>query len=227
LPDYEEKIKALLTDFELFAHITSHDLRDPLRQAIINCEEMKKAAAAPQLLNDTIHSVTEVIDRIALLREYSYLVSFNQELQAIDCNLIMQNAIAELKDKINDNNAQVNYSNMPTIKAYEPHILKVFTCLLDNSIRFKSEKQPEITISCFDNNDHFEFKFSDNGIGIDEVYRHLVFSLFQRLDPEAKDGGFGAGLAFCKKIIENHHGKIWFKSDGENGSDFFFTVPKN
>jgi signal transduction histidine kinase len=219
IQEYETKINGLSRDLELIAHITSHDLRDPLRQAIINCEELKQHTKSSELLDETIASINEVISRIALLREYSYLANFDKELQPVDCNSILQDALEE----ISKNNVEITYDKLPIVQGYQPYLLKLFINLLNNAIKFNSSK---INISSEDKGAFFQFKIADNGIGLDEVYRELVFALFQRLNPEIKDGSFGAGLAFCKKIVENHKGKIWFESDGENGTNFYFTLPK-
>jgi chemotaxis family two-component system sensor kinase Cph1 len=220
---YETKIHSLSTDLELMAYITSHDLRDPLRQAIINCEEIKKTAPS-ELLNETISSINEVIARIALLREYSYLANFDKEFESVDCNAVLQEALENLKDKISKYRVVITADNLPVVAGYQPHLLKLFTNLLDNAIKFNGTK---INISCEEQQEFFQFKITDNGMGLEEVYRELVFALFQRLTLEIKDGSYGAGLAFCKKIVKNHQGKIWYKSDGENGTSFYFTLLKH
>ncbi|MCE3232144.1 MAG: multi-sensor signal transduction histidine kinase [Rickettsiaceae bacterium] len=223
----ETKLKNLSADLELMAHITSHDLRDPLRQAIINCSELEKVindTSSAKLLEDTKESINDVLARIALLREYSYMANFNQELKPVNCNAIIQKSLEALSAKTAE--AKITCSTLPTVNAYEPHLMKLFTHLIDNALKFKSEEPVKISISCEESDDCWQFCIADNGIGIDHVYRHLVFALFQRLDPEIKDGSFGAGLAFAKKIVENNHGEIWFELNQPNGTKFYFTLPK-
>jgi light-regulated signal transduction histidine kinase (bacteriophytochrome) len=222
----KETITSLKKEFELFAHTTSHDLRDPLRLAIQYCDDIKHERS-PDLPDRIIKNLTEVLARIDLLREYSYLVTFDKALKDVDCNILLQQSLEKLNGKVTENKAEITYGKLPKIKAYEPDIIKVLTNLIDNAIKFrKSSTNPKINIACNDKDNFFEFKISDNGIGIDKVYRDLVFAIFQRLTPEVNDGSYGAGLAFCKKIVENHGGKIWFESDGENGTSFYFTLPK-
>lgn len=224
--ELEAKLKDLSAEFELFAHITSHDLRDPLRQAVINCDELQKENSNNNLIAETKDAINEVISRIALLREYSYLANSDKEFKDVDCNKSLQDALEKLRDKIASSNAEITCDKLPVIKGHEPYITRLFTELIDNAIKFRGADKPKIHIGVTENADNYEFSISDNGIGLEEVYRELVFALFQRLDPETKDGSFGAGLAFCKKIATLHHGRIWFKSDGENGTVFYFSVSK-
>jgi signal transduction histidine kinase len=64
----------------------------------------------------------------------------------------------------------------------------------------------------------------DNGVGIDPKFASQVFGVFKRL--HGRDvPGTGIGLAICRKIVENHGGRIWVESDGKNGSCFKFALP--
>ncbi|MDA0782226.1 MAG: ATP-binding protein [Rickettsiales bacterium] len=215
---YKSKIESLSDDIELMAHIASHDIKDPLRQALSDLEENQDIHSAKE-------SITKVIEIITLLREYSHLLKFNETLSKVDCNEVLSESLDELSAYIKEHKATITNDKLPEVNAFKPHLKIVFLSLIKNSVCYNDNNEPKLHISCKKEGQFWLFKFSDNGIGIEHFYRKYVFALFQKLDEEHGNTGYGAGLAFCKKIIENHNGKIWFESDGSSGTDFYFTIP--
>jgi signal transduction histidine kinase len=65
----------------------------------------------------------------------------------------------------------------------------------------------------------------DNGIGFDQKYAEQIFEMFKRLHHHDEYEGTGIGLAFCKKIVEQHDGFISARSEPEKGSTFIISLP--
>jgi signal transduction histidine kinase len=65
----------------------------------------------------------------------------------------------------------------------------------------------------------------DNGIGFDEKYKEKIFQIFQRLHGRTEYEGTGIGLSICRKIIANHRGLIFTKSEENVGSEFIVILP--
>ena len=70
-----------------------------------------------------------------------------------------------------------------------------------------------------------EISVSDTGIGISEDEQQAVFDKFYQVRSATKGGGTGLGLAITKRLVEQHGGRIWLKSEPNKGSCFTFTIP--
>ncbi len=103
----------------------------------------------------------------------------------------------------------------------------IFRNLISNAIKYSYRGgEVKITVSRNKNSD-FSFSITDNGIGIKDERKKLIF------DPKAqytthgteKESGTGLGLLVCRDFVERHGGSIWFESTNGNGSIFSFTLP--
>ncbi len=72
-----------------------------------------------------------------------------------------------------------------------------------------------------------ELSVRDTGIGIPDEEQPKIFGKFFRADNAKKQDvvGSGLGLYTTKRIVELHHGKIWFTSKHGDGTTFFITLP--
>lgn len=114
---------------------------------------------------------------------------------------------------------------LPQINGDKIQIMQGFQNLIANSLKFCT-LQPHIHLSAETKDGSWQFTVQDNGIGFDQKYADKIFVIFQRLHTREEYPGTGIGLALCKRIIERHGGEIWFMSKVDNGSTFYFTLPK-
>lgn len=225
----KEDLERLKIEYEMFAQTTSHDLRDPLRQAMADCDELHEKLTDKDsmvLLDNITTNINQVINKIADLRAYSYLVGATNKNEQVDCNSVMQDILKENEAKIKSRNAEVSYENLPIVNGNYEHLKVLFIRIIDNAIKFNESKPPIVKITAEDKGEHWKFEVKDNGVGLEDVYRKLVFTIFQKLQPEEKIESLGTGLTFAKRIASNHGGDVWYESDGESGTSFYFTIAK-
>lgn len=115
------------------------------------------------------------------------------------------------------------------IQVDEMHITNVFFNLLDNAIKYsKEDTPPEITIKTNDKGKNIEISITDNGIGISKENQKKIFNKFYRVQKgnvhDVK--GFGLGLSYVKRIVEEHRGSIAVKSELDTGTRFEIILPK-
>ena len=97
--------------------------------------------------------------------------------------------------------------------------------LFDNAVKYTPPKG-KIEVGIISKKEEIEFKIKDSGIGIPDSQKEKIFTRFSRAGNATKAAGSGLGLAIAKDIIEKHHGKIWFQSKENEGSTFFFSLPR-
>jgi light-regulated signal transduction histidine kinase (bacteriophytochrome) len=153
-------------------------------------------------------------------------VGNEREFKYLDCEIVVKNTISNLNPLIENNNATVVHGSLPKIHANEELMTQLFQNLIGNAIKYRRDVEPNITIDYSEKEDDYLFIVSDNGIGIEEHHLDRIFTVFQRLHSREEYEGTGIGLAISKKIVQQHNGKIWAKSEPGLGTTFYFTIPK-
>jgi light-regulated signal transduction histidine kinase (bacteriophytochrome) len=97
--------------------------------------------------------------------------------------------------------------------------------LINNAIKFRSDRPPEIRLAAERHGAEWMISVTDNGIGINPQYYEKLFVIFQRLHGLAEYPVNGLGLAMYKKLVERQGGQIWVESEPGKGSSFWFTLP--
>ncbi len=118
--------------------------------------------------------------------------------------------------------------NFPDLKFDPKRINQVLGNLISNAIKF-SKSGSKITILAKTGDDEAIFSVNDQGQGIPEEEKSLLFKSFSRtsIKPTAGERSTGLGLAIVKRFVESHGGKIWVESKLGEGSTFRFTIPLN
>ena len=219
-------------DLEQFAYVASHDLQEPLRMisSYTQLLERKYKDKLDQDANDYIHFAVDGAIRMQKLLinllDFSRVSTRSKSFEQVDTKTIAGQAISNLQQLILENTALITNYDLPVIQADEMQILQVFQNLIENAIKFKKKAElPKIHITCSRQHNMYQFSIADNGIGIEMQYHDRVFIVFQRLHSTKDYPGTGIGLSICKRIIERHGGTIWFESEVNEGTTFYFTIP--
>ena len=224
------KVESINQELKDFAYIISHDLKAPLR-GIKTLADWLATDYADKLddngkeqLNLLISRVDRMHNLIEGVLTYSRVGRVEEDKLQVDLNELMH----EITDMVAppENITITVEGKLPIIECEKTRITQVFENLLSNAIKYMDKPQGQINITCSDNDDEWQFCVEDNGPGIDEKYFEKIFRIFQTLTPRDVFESTGIGLTVIKKIVELHGGKIWVESTLEQGSKFFFTLPK-
>ncbi|MCT7978047.1 response regulator [Laspinema olomoucense] len=220
-------------ELEQFAHVASHDLQSPLQVIIGNADlltwkyEQQLGPDGDRYLTNIMEASGRMTHLIQDLLTYSKLGIPQPEFEAIDCNFVLEEALANLSGEISKSGANITHAHLPTIRGDEIQLMQLFQNLMANAIKFRlPDVSPEIDISCNLNNpEEWQFEIRDNGIGIDPEQGDRIFEAFYRLHSYNEYPGTGIGLTLCKKVVERHGGRLWFSSIKGEGTTFYFTFP--
>ena len=215
-------------DLKSFTYAISHDLRSPL-----NLIENYSALITEKYSKDTNSEILNLFEKIKFQSNqmnmlFDELLKFfritKQPLnkKTLDMNLMVYNALINYEDEIKKRKVSIVQNNLLPCIGDEKLLTLVWTNLLSNAIKYtRHQTQPKIEIGQLQDTSEKPYYIRDNGIGFDSSNPEL-FNEFIRLQNEFE--GNGLGLAICKRIIENHKGKIWAESILNNGSTFYFTI---
>jgi PAS domain S-box-containing protein len=231
LAEQREELQRSNADLEQFAYVASHDLQEPLRMvatyAALLAERYqgKLDERADKYIGYTIDGAKRMQQLIKELLDYSRVSSNAKVPVVVRTDVIVENVISGLQVAIAESGAELVCDPLPAVRADQAQLGQVFQNLIGNAIKFRAERAPRIHIGADKSNGKCVFRIEDNGIGIDKQYSDRVFQMFQRLHERGRYEGSGIGLAIAKKIVERHGGRIWFDSEPDKGTTFFFTMP--
>ncbi len=228
--ELQRKIDSQQQEQDLFLRTLIHDARAPLRHIStftklldedISAKNYDEVLEHSEAIAQSTKRIQNLIDTLA-----AYALSEGDiEFEPASMSEIVDAAISNLAQTIEDRGAQVSHALLPTVTGHAPQLVQLFQNLIGNGIKYCDADTPEVKISA----DRIEegawhFMVQDNGIGIAADRLTYVFEPFKRLWSQDTYEGTGLGLAICKKIVERHDGEIWCRSEKGKGSTFIFTV---
>ena len=218
-------------DLERFAFIASHDLQEPLRmvsgyvQLLGRNYQGRLDADADEFIGYAVEGVTRMRTLLDELLAFSRIGTRGSPVERVDTGEIVADVRRELKASIAASGADLTVDPLPEVVGDRDQLRLVFRHLIDNAVKFRSERSPRIRIGAVRGDGAWEFSVADDGIGIDAAFADRIFVIFQRLHPRGEYPGTGVGLAMCDRIVQRHGGRIWVESQPGAGSTFRFTIP--
>jgi PAS domain S-box-containing protein len=219
-------------ELEEFAHVSSHDLQEPLRMVNIYTQLLLKRSladdpAALQYASFIREGVRRMEDLIRDLLSYSQVIHRDAPLSAIaNLNESLAEALKLFHDQIGEAGAKVTVEPLPVVRGDTIQLTHVFQNLLSNSLKYRrNDVAMEVRIAAVQTTDRCIVSVQDNGIGFQPQYAERIFGLFKRLHKNQYPGT-GLGLAICQRIVERCGGRMWAEGRPGEGATFYFALPK-
>jgi len=228
-----EALRQSNDDLNQFAYAASHDLQEPLRVVALYAQMLlaKYGGRLGQQADQYISFVVDGAQRMEMLLKdllaYSQVGSPGEGPAApVACADVLDKVLFNLHASVEQSGALVTWNGLPTVQAHEIRLVQLFQNLVSNAIKYRRKEPPRVHVDARHKSSDWLFSIRDNGIGIKPEYTHQVFGIFKRLHG-SKFPGTGIGLAICQRIVESYGGRIWVESKPEEGSTFYFTLPRH
>lgn len=232
----QKKLTELKNDF---INNMTHEFKTPissisLAAQMLGDDSVKKTPQLMERLTRTIMDETKrlrmQVEKVLQLSMYEHQ-SANLRMQDIDINELVSGVIHTFTLKVEKNGgkiiSQLEAEN-PLIYVDDMHLTNVVFNLMDNAIKYRrSDAELELKVKTWNEANRVCLSIQDNGIGIAKPDLKRVFEKFYRVHTgnlhDVK--GFGLGLAYVKKIVEDHKGTINVDSEVGIGTTFTIKLP--
>jgi PAS domain S-box-containing protein len=234
----EHRLRAAIDELEVsnealerYAYVASHDLQEPVRTVVSHVQLLQRLYGdrldgdAGEILGYIVEGGLRMQRLVQDLLLLSRIGAKKRPFEPVDVEQVLLDVLRDHRHQIRELGAVVHHDPLPVVCGDPAELPLVFSHLLQNSLKFRSEDPPRIRIGAEREDGWWRFWFADNGIGIEPEYFDRIFVLFQRLHTRDRYDGTGVGLPIVKKVVERHGGRCWVASSPGAGTTFFFTLP--
>jgi len=211
-----------------------HDLKNPVGNIgaiaglLLDGEEFDQAQrkAMYQMIANAGNQAFEIINQLLEHKNKGQLAGLKSEMT--DLPRLLMECIDLLQFKAQQKRQRIRVGRVPAGLAYldRDKIWQLFTNLIDNAIKFSSERAV-ISISATRTDNTFTIMIKDKGIGIPPELKEKIFEMHTSAGRPGTAGeqSFGLGLSISRKIAEMHNGHLWFESIPGKETTFYVELP--
>ena len=156
------------------------------------------------------------------------------ELMPVDIVPLLHEIIREIKSSFlyTDIPIEMQYPDGSAVVMADPLVRDVLFNIVNNSAKFGDQKMVEISVrpNIAEGHNYWRVEVRDQGKGITDERKPLLFQRFEKLDTSTAAEGHGLGLSVVKALVDRYQGKVWVedrvKGDHSKGSVFIILLPK-
>ncbi|NUQ34201.1 MAG: PAS domain S-box protein [Planctomycetaceae bacterium] len=230
-----ERLSRSNTELERFAYVASHDLQEPLLKVSSFSDLLSTDYG--KTLDEEARSYLERIQQASKrmrtliddLLAYSRVRNTACVKEAVDMGDVVAEVLSDLDVRIQQLGATVHVAKgLPLIEGDAVQLRQLLQNLVSNALKFhRPGVKPVVHIGAVNSGTGATraILIADNGIGIDARFFDQIFEPFKRLHSREYPEGSGIGLAICRRIVDNHDGRIEVKSELGVGTEFLVALP--
>lgn len=222
-----------------FMNNMTHELKTPVSTISLAAQMLKDGSItkSPEVFKHISGVINDETERLSFQVEKVLQMSLFEKQKAtlkmkeLDVNDVVVSVANTFQIKVEKFGGNLDIdleATESTINADKMHFTNVLFNLLDNAVKYRREDIPlELMIRTWNNNNKLYISVEDNGIGIKKEYVKRIFDRFYRVSTGNRHDvkGFGLGLAYVRKIVEDHKGTIKAESEVGKGTKFQICLP--
>lgn len=244
LKEVNQKLQETNEELLRFIHVSSHDLKEPLRKMKLFLSRVVEAdlSLMPEPAIRDLQKVDASADRaIYMIDAVNQYSSFQPQVfrpEKVDLSMVISSIQHDLEIVFNQTHSRLIVHSLPVVLGTEVLLHQLFYNLLINSVKFRSAgSTPAITIKSeplaaaqlqalglASDTAYHRITVSDNGIGFDQKDAASIFEPFKRLHPNHRFEGAGLGLAVCRKVAVWLGGTIYATGVPLEGASFHVVL---
>jgi len=215
--------------------VASHDLQEPARtvQSMagllqsrhgdeLDDEGKRIVAFMAEASERMLHLVRDILDHARL--------GTQSDIDDVDLAAVVNAVWEDLHERVAATGATLEATALPTVRGRPTELRLLYQNLIANALRYRRDDvPPRIRVGAERGRGCWRLHVTDNGQGVPEERRAMVFGMFRR-GHEGRAEGAGIGLAHCRKIVALHGGRIWVDDGLDGGAMFCFelagTIPE-
>ena len=232
----QRQISQIKTDF---INNMTHEFKTPIAtislalDSIKNPKTIKNQSLIKKYLKIIKDENKRMYDQVVNLLRISQLEKKELSIDKtnLDINELIKIAVSHVQLLLENEKGSINLNlnaDKSEIHGNETHLINVMVNIIDNAIKY-CDKAPEIEVSTENIADKIVLKIKDNGVGMSKKVQNKIFEKFYREQTGDLHNikGHGLGLAYVKKIIDYHNGKITLESALNKGTIFSIELFAN
>lgn len=230
---FNGRLLSLNKELDDFAHVVSHDLKEPLRgiegvsRLLIEEHGHRLDAAGLEYVRSIRESGARMRRLVDDLLRLSRITRRRYPHEDVNFNELVREVLDGLQYRMAEKKAEVKIQpDLPTLRCDRVRMAELFQNVFSNALKFTNGHAPLIRVEHRHGPEGHTFCVADNGIGIPANLSERVFEIFQRVERPGTEEGSGVGLTICKRIVDCHGGRMWIEQAPGGGARVCFVLPE-
>ncbi|MDB5497937.1 MAG: ATPase [Phenylobacterium sp.] len=228
--EQNEELRIANEGLQKFTSIVAHDLRGPLRriEAFVGVLQKDFTPTLDEEGTDILARIArgaermkQMLDSLLQYSRYNRAAITGKTATLAD---VIHDALSAFDTEALGVGVSIAIGGVSEIEGDPILLSHVMQNLIGNAVKFRAAPPPSIAIDAWQCGQKISLSFADNGIGIEPRFADKIFEMFYRLHDDDEYEGTGVGLTVCRKIINDHGGRIWLDTAYQGGTRFFVTL---